>query len=223
MNLNAHYTKNAPDLSLLSKEKSRLPFFGEILMAYIPPKHRKYNLLPMCQARGGEVFSYPNSDTIDKLLPQGDSLIPCGYKNYDEYDAYIDQLISNFGMKDGIRNDLGYLLEEYQKQIHHMNIKENWSILRYIGDDSPGIFGLTKGRYYYWPCSAESPKYEGVIDDEEYTSYLYSTSPELWELAEDPLNMALPVLLGASKRSISIERMAAINRQLKKFAKDDSL
>jgi hypothetical protein len=37
---------------------------------------------------------------------------------------------------------------------------------------------------------SQCPEYEGVIDDEEFTSYLYDTAPELWEIAEDPLGMA---------------------------------
>ena len=51
----------------------------------------------------------------------------------------------------------------------------------------PGLFSLTQGKYYYWPCSKESPVYEGVIDDEEFTSYLYPTDAALWEIAEDPV------------------------------------
>jgi len=66
-----------------------------------------------------------------------------------------------------------------------MNIKENWSVVNYLGETLDGCMGLTKGRYYYWPCSIETPEYEGVIDDERqryarieerFTDISYATS-----------------------------------------------
>ena len=49
---------------------------------------------------------------------------------------------------------------------------------------------LTRGRCYYWPCSRDNPVYEGVIDDEEFTSYLYPCDPASWEPLYDPTGMA---------------------------------
>ena len=55
---------------------------------------------------------------------------------------------------------------------------------------------LTRGRCYYWPCSKERPVYEGVIDDEEFTSYLYPCDAECWEIVLDPTGMAARALAG---------------------------
>jgi len=180
-------------------------------MAYIPEKHKKYKLLPNCTKYGGEVFSYPGLENkISKLLPEGVlHVIPYGYESYSEFYSLLDDYISKYGTTDGALNELGMLIAEYKAQVQKMNVKENWSVLRYKGKSNSQ---LTHGRYYYWPCSVESPEYEGVIDDEEFTSYLaadfdnrpisnikdarftsYSEPPSrkpLWEIAEDPTGMA---------------------------------
>ncbi len=165
-------------------------------MAYIPKAHEKYNLLPLCQTIGGEVFSYPSDllNDIDKLLPEGEGLIPYGYNSYYEFDVQIDLYINKYGVTNHKLNTFGELLSTYKEFIHQMNIKENWSILKYVGKATPNCIDLTPGRFYYWPCSIENPKYEGVIDDEEFTSYLYMISAEQWVIAEDPLGMAASVL-----------------------------
>jgi len=191
-------------------------------MAYIPESHKKYNLLPMCAERGGEVFSYPSDMEyeITDMLPEGEGVVPYGYDSYEEFYAELDPYLELFGITNGELNELGHLLREYKDRIRMMNVKENWSVLRYIGETTSNIFGLTHGRYYYWPCSIEHPEYEGVIDDEEFTSYLayavdnpvisdddlvidggklqpYAGSA-IWEIAEDPTGMALRVLSGES-------------------------
>jgi hypothetical protein len=154
-------------------------------MAHIPEKHKKYNLLPMSQKRNGEVFSYP-SDLLWKLNDVGEAeLDPYGYDSYDDYFSRIDARIA-----DQQNPEIVNLLREYKEAIFRMNKKENWSVLKYLGEDTDNLIGLKKGRYYYWPCSIEQPVYEGVIDDEEYTSYLYPTDSRLWEIAEDPTGMA---------------------------------
>jgi hypothetical protein len=43
-------------------------------------------------------------------------------------------------------------------------------------------------------CSKSNPEYEGVIDDEEFTSYLYPVDEGLWEIAEDPTGMARKIM-----------------------------
>ena len=119
----------------------------------------------------------------------------------------------------GTLNELGHLIIKYKEIVRKMNIKENWSVLHYLGETTPNTFGLTHGRYYYWPCSIEHPEYEGVIDDEEFTSYLayavkdpkisddnfvidggafsaFVDSKHIWEIAEDPTGMATKVLSG---------------------------
>jgi hypothetical protein len=131
---------------------------------------------------------------IEALLPKGEILIPYGYASYQEYDLKIDEYVSKYGLTDNNLNEIGRMLCSYKDLVHRMNIKENWSVVKYMGETMPGLF-LTKGKYYYWPCSEERPVYEGVIDDEEFTSYLYPTGSALWEIAEDPLGMAGRTLL----------------------------
>jgi len=192
-------------------------------MAYIPEAHKKYNLLPMCAERGGEVFSYPSTESdISAMLPEGEHVIPYGYDSYADFDNQLDNYIELYGTTNGILNDLGQKLVEYKETVHKMNVKENWSVLRYLGETTSNLFGLKHGQYYYWPCSAEYPDYEGVIDGEEFTSYLaYAIeSPKvsddgvvfeggkidsyaglnIWEIAEDPTGMAARVLSGETDK-----------------------
>ena len=69
-------------------------------------------------------------------------------------------------------------------------IKKRNGLSANIRGENIGILGLHKGRYYYWPCSAANPEFSGIIDDEEFTAYLYPTEPELWEIVLDPTGMA---------------------------------
>lgn len=184
-------------------------------MAYIPIAHQKYDILPMCRKNGGEVFSYsPDLENeIRELLPGEESVIPYGYKSYEEFEKQLDDYISQYGIEGGKLNRLGQLLTEYKADIKLRNTKENWSVVKYVGKSTSGIGGFTHGRYYYWPCSIENPEYEGIIDDEEFTSYLASIGNDGvyqsledavaddgvkdfvrqnsdWEIAEDPTGMA---------------------------------
>ena len=188
-------------------------------MAYIPESHKKYNLLPRRTEKGGEVFSYPSTENeISALLPEGEHVIPYGYGSYAEFDEQLDDYIEQYGKTNGILNELGQKLAEYKETVHKMNVKENWSVLRYLGETTSNLFGLKHGQYYYWPCSAEHPEYEGVIDDGEFTSYMaYAienpkitdenavikggkfdsyVGSHIWEIAEDPTGMAARVLTG---------------------------
>lgn len=157
-------------------------------MPYIPKRHEKYNLLPYCKEHGGEVFSYPSDllRKVESLLPEDECLIPYGYKSYDEYYEQIDKCRYEYAA-DNL--ELEMLLLQLKLEIQKMNIKEDWAVLRFVGNSTPEIFGLTHGKCYYWPCSKERPGYEGVIDNEEFTSYIYPTRPELWKILEDPLGI----------------------------------
>lgn len=169
-------------------------------MAYIPDWHLKYGVLPLCRELGGEVFSYSSGLAweIDDLLPPGKSVIPYGFYSYEEFYEHIDNYILKY-RKDGQKpNKLGILLGKYKKDIKLRNIKENWSIVKYVGKDDE-YQDLTYGKCYYWPCSIEDPNYEGVIDDEEFTSYYYLPKPGMWEILEDPLGMARRTLDMMSK------------------------
>jgi hypothetical protein len=171
-------------------------------MAYIPLGHQHYDILPMCRDAGGEVFSYSSDmeNEIRKLLPDEESVIPYGYDSYEGFDKQLEDYISQYGTEDGKLNRLGQLLTDYKADIKRRNVKENWSVVKYIGKSTDGVGGFTHGRYYYWPCSIENPEFEGVIDDEEFTSYLASIESggvedfvwhdSDWIIAEDPTGMA---------------------------------
>ncbi|MCL1890704.1 MAG: hypothetical protein FWG00_01565 [Coriobacteriia bacterium] len=172
-------------------------------MPYIPKEHEKYDLLPTCRKYGGEVFSYPSelADIDDRVivLEYGTDgyapscITPYGYSSYDEYYESLDEYID---FCRDIDLALSQELVSLKKTMKKMNIKENWSIVRFVADVETGAFGLTKDRCYYWPCSAEEPEYEGVIDDEEFTSYLYPCDPGSWVIEEDPTGMAKRALSG---------------------------
>ncbi len=175
-------------------------------MPYIPIGHEKYDLLPFCREHGGEVFSYSPTDEIDDLLPDGETIIPFGYCSYEEYFARLEGYAVKYGTKDGKPNQLGLKIAAYIEDIRQRNVKEDWSIVQYLGKSTCGIGGFTHGRYYYWPCSIENPEYEGVIDDEEFTSYLAWGRSDNgtfdgirfadWMIAEDPTGMAARTLSG---------------------------
>lgn len=158
-------------------------------MPYIPKEHEKYNLLPFCRKNGGEVFSY-DCDLEYKLsnaLPNM-GIIPYGYNSYEEFYEYLDSI-------EITDDDLKNLLSKYKNDIKIRNIKENWSIAKYIGQPLDGIHSLTYGQYYYFPCNDKCVEYEGIIDDEEFTSYMsYSLDKANWEIAEDPLGLLRKIL-----------------------------
>ena len=161
-------------------------------MAYIPEQHRQYNLLPYCCEHGGEAFEYPSEllDEVDEFLPKGETLNPYGFKSYEEYYSAIDQWITFYKSdKEAVA-----ALQAFRKEMLQLNCKESWSVLKYVGPSQKAVFGLTPGRYYYWPCSLKDLSYRGVIDDEEYTAYLHPTNADYWEIAEDPTGMAARIL-----------------------------
>lgn len=157
-------------------------------MAYIPLEHRKYKLLPMSREHGGEVFSYPSKllDDLETYLPEGENMIPYGYDSFEQYMDKMDELASQYFKNEKLQD----VYKQFKEQMIEMNTKEDWSILKYIGESDKNIFGLTRGNVYYWPCSKRNPHYEGVIDDEEFTSYWYPTEAENWQILEDPTGMA---------------------------------
>lgn len=176
---------------------------------YIPRTHKQYNLLPCKRENGGEVFSYPAElKTVEDLLWEAEGLpddgrgrrksllMPYGYASYKQY---LD-VLRGFASKYCETNpELADVLKWLIGAIRRMNVKENWSVVRYIGHEYDGEHpgsGLTRGRCYYWPCSEEKPVYEGVIDDDEFTSYLYPCDPESWEIVQDPTGMAARALAG---------------------------
>lgn len=171
-------------------------------MPYIPKSHEKYNLLPCCRKNGGEVFDYPSNliSKAEKMLSPEEHLTPYGYNSYDDYFAYIDKLI----IKHQNNSALTKTLEQVKVKVKEMNIKEDWSVLKYIGESDDSFLGLTHNKNYYWPTRKDNPVYCGVIDNEEFTSYLYPTEAHLWEILEDPTGMAYNTIYGNGKGKMSV-------------------
>lgn len=187
-----------------------LDAFAMVTGPYIPPEHRAYGLLPGSRKRGDEVFSYPSElDAIDRMVSEREDgrdaeecesrLIPYGMRSYAEYFGLLAGYEAKYRGSDPDLSDAILWLIDAVKR---MNVKERWSVVRYTGAQYDGeggpVLGLTKGRCYYWPCSLERPVYEGVIDDEEFTSYLYPCDPGSWEIVSDPTGMAARALAGDS-------------------------
>ena len=186
-------------------------------MAYIPEKHQKYDLLPRSRKHGGEVFSYPSLlDTLEKYLPEGYNMVPYGYDSYDAYYTEMDIYASKWFQDEKTAD----LYKKFKQEMLQMNIKEHWSVLRYVGKSDERLFGLTHGNIYYWPCSLDRPVYEGVIDDEEFTSYWYSTEASDWEILEDPTGMAYRTIYEKGKGYTSRKRYENVMNQLHKLAEE---
>lgn len=160
-------------------------------MPYIPEEHKQYSVLPYCREHGGEVFQYHNWPEQQLMELVGEHLIPYGYASYEDYYQTIDGLIQ----KHVNEPETVSLLNDIKEKIRGWNHKEDWSICKFIGEDIGDVLGVHYGGYYYWPCSAENPHFEGVIDDEEFTAYLYPTDADLWEIVVDPTGMAYRTIL----------------------------
>ena len=176
---------------------------------YIPAAHEEYGLLPYRREHGGEVFSYPAElDYIDERIVElegdaetGERKVKVHPFHVDSYDAYYSMLGDLAKKYEPIDAELSEEIGLIIGVIKSMNVKEEWSVVRYVGDQFEGdpladTHDLTKGRCYYWPCSKAHPVYEGVIDNEETTSYLYPCDPNSWEIVEDPTGMAARALAG---------------------------
>ena len=176
---------------------------------YIPTEHVPLDVLPWNREEGYEVFSSPPEiSDVDEALFEAEGLdrdgrgarvaliYPYGYHSYGEYFAHLQGFVDKY---EETAPELADSIRQLIESIKRMNVKEDWSVVRYVGheyDDKPRVFGLTRGRCYYWPCSKERPVYEGVIDDEEFTSYLYPCDAECWEIVLDPTGMAARALAG---------------------------
>lgn len=91
-------------------------------MPYIPLQHQKYNLLPLCQEQGGEVFSYPFAvNDIGEII--GECLIPYGYDSYEDYYSYLDELIQKYGRINSKMNAIGKKIDQLKTQMRRMNKK----------------------------------------------------------------------------------------------------
>lgn len=181
-------------------------------MPYIPREHEEYNLLPYCQKNGGEVFDYP-SELIyqaEQLLDSVFSIFPYNYESYESYYSTLDELITSHANNAEISDKLKQVLDK----VREMNQKEEWSILKYIGPTDDAVFGLTHGKNYYWPTRKSNPVYRGVVDDEEFTAYLYPTESYMWEILNDPTGMAYRTIYERGKGHLSKSDHDEMMRQL---------
>lgn len=157
-------------------------------MPYIPIEHQKYDLLPFCRQHNKEVFDY-SSDLLyetGELLGDYAAIMPCNFACYDDYFSLLDKMAEEHSHDPEIVKKLHDLRGAVQK----LNQKDEWSVLIYVGPTVDEPFGLTNGKYYYWPTTKEKPIYCGIIDDSEFTSYWYFIDASDWEIAEDPTGMA---------------------------------
>ncbi len=182
-------------------------------MPYIPKTHEKYDLLPLCRENGGEVFDYPCRllDKIEDIISPEEKLMPYGY---DSYEAYYDE-VNHILEKYSDNAEAVKLLKEYLDETKKRNRKEEWSVCKYIGPEYDRVCGLTPGKNYYWPSSFEKPTYRGVLDDEEFTNYLYPTEAEYWLVLEDVTGMAINTIYGDGSRKMSKKEYDSIMNQLK--------
>jgi len=182
-------------------------------MPYIPREHEKYDLLPYCREDGGEVFDYPGKliNEAEKCIEASLSLFPYNFESYEEYYGTIDKLI----LQHSDRPDAVAILTQLRNEVMKMNQKEEWSVVRYVGPADDNVLSLTHGKNYYWPTQKDNPVYCGVVDDEEFTSYMYPTDPDMWEILEDPTGMAYRTIHEKAKGHISRELHAHLMEQLK--------
>lgn len=188
-------------------------------MPYIPVQHQKYDLLPYCKEHGGEVFEYPGPliDKIADLTGRSEAVLPYGFNSCEEYFASLDREIAS---NEHFHNAAS-LLKQLKAEMLQLNRKEEWSILRYLGPSTGRVLGLTHGKVYYWPTNKANPVYNGVIDDEEFTSYLYPTDADLWEILEDPTGMAYRTICRNGKGHISKEKYERVMRQIQEAIDSD--
>ena len=161
-------------------------------MPYIPYEHETYRLLPRSRKEGGEVFEYPCDllDQVNSILPEGEDLIPYGYDSIDSYCAAMEKWLHHFA-EDKEKYDL---INRYYYKVVIQTFSEAWAVVKYIGESFDEGFGLTNGQFYYCPRPANDRGTFGVIDDAEFTSYMYSCDPSLWILYEDPTGEASKTL-----------------------------
>ena len=181
-------------------------------MPYIPKEHEKYGLLPKCRKCGGEVFDYPSNLIlkIEEIMGFSSSVFPYNFNSYEEYFSSVDGEIES--RKDNV--ELVRLLNELKDKVREMNTKEEWSVLKYVGESTDSLLGLTCGKVYYWPTCKANPVYNGVVDDEEFTSYMYPTDSSIWEILEDPTGMAYNTIYNNGKGALSIKDYDHIMAQL---------
>ena len=103
-----------------------------------------------------QVFSYPPEiSDVDEALFEAEGLdrdergarvaliYPYGYHSYGEYFAHLQGFVDKY---EETAPELADSIRQLIESIKRMNVKEDWSVVRYVGheyDDKPRVFGLT--------------------------------------------------------------------------------
>ena len=165
-------------------------------MANIPDKHQKYDLLPVTRNMDFDAIEYRRiDDELSELLPKGENLIPYGYASVEAYIQYVETMAEQYAKTERHRK----LFRDYFEGVRRLNQKEYWSVLEYIGEEWDEPLRFTPGRAYYWPCDPEKPEFRGIIDDTEFTPYLYAPDPNDWKILDDPTGMAYETMYGRDR------------------------
>ncbi|MCR5034211.1 MAG: hypothetical protein K6B42_02175 [Clostridia bacterium] len=181
-------------------------------MSKLPEKHEQYPLLLGTRDSDFEVFSYPHLGEMNNLGEE--NLEPYGYSSLQEYLDYLDERKAKASL------EVARLFDQLKEKMVEMNKKEEWSILLYKGNgNGEWPERLINGRAYYWPCSEANPVYDGIIDEEEWTSHWYPTEPDDWEILEDPTGMAYRTLY-CGENHVSRENYEHVMNQLKELRKE---
>jgi hypothetical protein len=201
----------------VSKELKNNPENPERLLSlnrlpYIPEVHKKYNLLPKLHKTGGDITFFP-AIPWDKYEELEDLI--CSDMDWDyPYNFTISEMLNVFdgwiaehGTEDGKLNKAGELFTAWRANVRDWNNKENWSVVRYIGESTPSRdngFELTHGRYYYVPNKTwerdESDSKDGTFDvltDAEQNNTFCIISKKTctnWEIAEDPTGIIAKII-----------------------------
>ena len=166
----------------------------------------KYKVITLC---GSTKFKDQFLEVQKKLTLEGNIVISVGLFGHSG-----DNEVWTEGTKEML-DDMHKRKIDMADEIFVINVN------KYIGESTDSCFGLTKGNYYYWPTQIDNPGYNGVIDDEEFTSYLYPTEPQLWEIAEDPTGMAYRTIYKKENYCSSESLNSVVNQVKTAMEKDE--
>ena len=164
-------------------------------MAYIPEKHKKYNLLE--RWKGYEIF-IENWDLKDNLcMLLGEGCIERAFESLEEALEYYESVkkrISNSNYNHEVE-----LLTEYIIDLEKKNHREVWSVLRYKGCEYEKYNKFEIGKYYYMPCMEDEDVFLGILDDEGIPVDWIPTTCDIWEVVDDPTGLAARIMDGEIK------------------------
>lgn len=167
-------------------------------MTTIPKKHRKYiksGLLSHSRRIGAELLYQPY-DLVTllefKLRKYRKFVSSYGCCSRKAYFRYLDSLVTKYGWR--LKN-FKTEIKELKKTMKLWNRKNQWSVLRYIGEteDSSDPW-YTHGKCYYFPASVSKSEYHGFFNNEEFFTDRCNIFKKEWEILEDPSGMAKRVL-----------------------------